>query len=110
MLKMHAIKNKGDPMILDAGRVCLKIAGREAGKYCVVVEPGEAFVLVTGPKTVTGIKRRKCNIFHLEPTEHILKISAKSDDSNIESAWKDSGLVEKLNIEVPVKKSKKVKK
>ena len=62
-------------MILDKGRVCLKIAGREAGKYCVIVEPvDESFVLITGPKSITRIKRRKCNIEHLEPTSEMLKI------------------------------------
>jgi len=61
MFKMHERKNKGEiEMMLEKGRICLKIAGREAGKYCVVVEPqNTSFVLITGPKTITRIKRRK---------------------------------------------------
>jgi len=94
-------------MILDKGRVCLKIAGREAGKYCVIVEPvDESFVLITGPKSITRIKRRKCNIEHLEPTSEMLKIKT-GEDSEVESAWRSSGLVEKLGIELPRVRQKK---
>ncbi len=95
-------------MILEAGRICLKTAGREAGKYCVVVEHvNDAFVLVTGPKSVTGVKRRKCNIFHLQPTPEKFNIEPKSDDSKIEQMWMSSDLVKKLGVTVPEKRTKK---
>ncbi|HDI12670.1 MAG TPA: 50S ribosomal protein L14e, partial [Hadesarchaea archaeon] len=46
-------------MVVDVGRVCVKIAGHEAGKRCVVVEVlDDTFVVVSGPK----VKRRRCNI------------------------------------------------
>ena len=91
--------------MFETGRVVVKIAGREAGKYAVVIESGsDGFVLISGPKSITGIKRRKCNIEHLEPTENTLDIGAKATDSDIESKWKSSGLIEKLSIEVPVKR------
>ena len=91
--------------MFETGRVVLKIAGREAGKYAVVLESAsDGFVLITGPKAITGIKRRKCNIDHLEPTENKLDVGAKATDSDIESKWKSSGLIEKLSIDVPVKR------
>jgi large subunit ribosomal protein L14e len=94
----------------ETGRVCLKIAGREAGKYCVIVENiDDNFVLITGPKTITGVKRRKCNINHIEPTEDKIEIAPKADDASVESIWKSSGLIEKLEIKVPVKKEFKKK-
>ncbi|MEM5778497.1 MAG: 50S ribosomal protein L14e [Candidatus Aenigmatarchaeota archaeon] len=93
--------------MIEPGRVCLKIAGREAGLYCVIVERiDDNFVLITGPKTVTGVKRRRCNINHIEPTEHKLEIDSKADDAFIEDIWKKSGLIEKLGIKIPVKKAK----
>ena len=96
-------------MMLELGRIVLKIAGREAGKYAVIVEGvKDNFVLITGPKSITGVKRRKCNIDHIEPTEHKLDISSK-DDAHIEGLWKSSGLIEKLGIEVPVKREFKKK-
>ncbi|MBU3896752.1 MAG: 50S ribosomal protein L14e [Nanoarchaeota archaeon] len=96
-------------MILEKGRICLKVAGREAGKYCVVVAPiDESFVMITGPKSVTRVKRRKCNIVQLEPISE--KFDLKSgEDSEIESAWKSSGLIKKLEIELPKQKTKPAK-
>ncbi|MEM5814536.1 MAG: hypothetical protein QXD77_01855 [Candidatus Aenigmatarchaeota archaeon] len=94
-------------MLIEKGRVCLKIAGREAGKYCVVLEqPKEGFVTIAGPKTVTGVKRRKCSVFHIEPTENMIEVGG-STDSELESAWKGSGLIEKLGITVPQKRAAK---
>jgi large subunit ribosomal protein L14e len=90
--------------MMEPGRVCLKIAGREAGKYAVIVEKiDDTFVLITGPKTITGVKRRRCNINHLEPTEHKFDINEKAEDSVIEELWRKSGLIEKLGIKIPVK-------
>ncbi len=95
--------------MIEPGRIVLKIAGRESGKYAVIVEnTNDNFVLITGPKTVTGVKRRKCNIDHIEPTENKLDIDSKADDATIENLWKSSGLIEKLEIKVPVKRTKAV--
>jgi len=91
--------------MLEPGRIVLKIAGREAGKYAVILDNiDDNFVLITGPKTITGIKRRKCNIDHIEPTEHKFDINPKADDVSIENLWKSSGLIEKLEIKVPMKR------
>jgi large subunit ribosomal protein L14e len=49
---------------MEVGRVCVKVAGREAGRRCVVVEArDETYVVVVGK----GVKRRRCNVRHLEP-------------------------------------------
>lgn len=105
----RGFKGAGESMILEQGRVCLKIAGREGGKYCVIVEKiNDNFVLITGPKSITQVKRRKCNIDHLEPTPEKFDIG-NGDDSTIEKVWKDSGLIEKFKIKTPVKKAKKEK-
>ena len=85
-------------MIYEKGRVCLKLSGREAGKYCVVVEfVDDNFVIVTGPKEITRVRRRKCNIEHIEPTKHKLDISSGSDE-DVQKAWNDSGLINELEI------------
>lgn len=88
--------------VLEPGRVVLKIAGREGGCYAVVVEHArDNFVTITGPKSITGIKRRKCSVFHLEPTEHMFQAGT---DEQLEKEWKSSGLIEKLGIKVPEKR------
>ena len=94
--------------VIEVGRICMKIAGREAGKFCVVVDtPENGFVTVTGPKSITKVKRRKCNVTHLEPTSELFNISPGADDSAVEKAWNASGLIEKLKIQVPTKFRKK---
>lgn len=96
--------------MIEAGRICLKIAGREAGRYAIIVEKlDDNFVTITGPKSITGIKRRKCNVDHLEITENKFDIQDKAEDSFLEEEWKKSGLLEKLGIEIPVKRTKEKK-
>ncbi len=90
---------------LEPGRIVLKTAGREGGSYAVVVEkPKDGFVLISGPKSVTGIKRRKCSIFHVEPTEHSI---AAGSDEQLEREWRSSGLMERLGIRVPEKRKQR---
>ena len=96
--------------MLETGRIVLKIAGREAGKYAVIIDSvKDNFVLITGPKSITGVKRRKCNIDHIEPTEHKFDIGSNVDDASIENLWKSSDLIEKLQIKVPIKREFKKK-
>jgi len=69
---------------IDVGRVCVKLAGREAGKKCIIVEVVDKnFVLVTGPKKVNGVKRRRVNVNHIEPTEKMIKVKRGESDEEI---------------------------
>ncbi len=87
---------------LTVGRICMKIAGREAGKNCVVLaNPKDNFVEVTGPKILTGVKRRRCNIDHLEPTEHQIKIQEGATDQAVIQTMDKEGLIKKLNLKKP---------
>jgi large subunit ribosomal protein L14e len=59
---------------IEVGRICVKIAGREAGEKCVIVEViDDKFVEVVG----TTMKNRKCNIKHLEPVEQTMEIKTE---------------------------------
>ncbi len=67
---------------IEVGRVCVKIAGREAGEKCVIIEIiDDKFVEIVGD----SIKNRRCNIKHLEPVDQTIEI--KSED--IEQIKKD---------------------
>lgn len=93
--------------MIDIGSVCIKTVGREKGKYAVVVKKiDDNFVLVTGPKSLTGVKRRKCNIMHLEETGEKLNIKEDASDEDVLKAWKDSGLVEKFRLKIKQEKRK----
>lgn len=73
--------------MVEVGRICVKIAGREAGQKCVIVDViDKNFVLVTGPQKVTGLKRRRVNVSHIEPTERKIKIRRGDSDEEIVSA------------------------
>ncbi len=82
---------------IEVGRICVKTAGREAGKYCVIVDIiDKNFVLVTGPREVTGVKRRRANINHLRPTEKRINIKRKATDEEVMKALKESGELEEI--------------
>ncbi len=80
----------------EVGTVCLKIAGRDAGMKAVVVEKlDKEFVLIDGQ-----VRRRKCNIKHLEPLTEKLDIKSKASHADVIKAFK------KLNIEIKETKPK----
>jgi large subunit ribosomal protein L14e len=86
---------------LDIGRICVKKLGREAGKKCIVVDIiDKSFVLVTGPKALNRVKRRRVNIRHLEPTEDRLKIVRRASDEDVIAAAKTEDKTEKIKAEV----------
>ena len=71
-------------MVMEIGRVCVKIAGHEAGKKCVIVDMVDrTYVLVAGPE----IKRKRCNIAHLEPLPQKLDIAKGASDEEIKRAF-----------------------
>ena len=83
--------------VFDIGRVCVKIAGREAGRKCVVVDIiDDNFVLVTGPKALTGVKRRRVNVKHLEPTPLKIDVAKGASDEEVIQALTKAGLLEEM--------------
>ena len=82
--------------MIEVGRICMKIAGRDAGKKAVVIESMDSnFVMIDGET-----RRRKCNIMHLEPLDAKLDIKKGESHANVVKAFK------KINIEIIEKKSK----
>lgn len=80
---------------IEIGRICVKVAGREAGRKCVIVDIiDENFVLVTGPKSLTGVKRRRVNIKHIEPLDKTINISRGASDEEVLKAIAEAGLTE----------------
>jgi len=75
---------------IDIGRVCIKTMGRERGKRCVIVDiVDRSFVLVTGPKSVTGVKRRRANVGHIELLDEMVKIPRRASDDEVAEALRD---------------------
>jgi large subunit ribosomal protein L14e len=87
---------------MEIGQVCVKTVGKEKGNYCVVVKKvDENFVIVSGPKALTGVKRRRANVIHLQPLQYKLDIKEDASDEEILEAWKRSGLIEKFGLKLP---------
>jgi large subunit ribosomal protein L14e len=88
---------------IEVGRICVKIRGREAGKKCVVVDIiDDNYILVTGPKSLTGVKRRRVNIRHVEPLDKKISISKGASDEEVINALTASNLLEFMKEEIKV--------
>ena len=82
---------------IEVGRVCVKLTGREAGRKCIIVDiMDKNFVLITGPKNVTGVKRRRANANHIEPLKDKIKIKRGAPDEEVAEALKASGKLEEM--------------
>ncbi|MCG2884033.1 MAG: 50S ribosomal protein L14e [Sulfolobales archaeon] len=89
--------------VIEVGRIVVKTRGREAGRKAVVVEiVDNNFVIVTGPKSVTGVKRRKVNINHIEPTDKKIDIPKGADDKTVEDKLKAENLIDYMKQSVRV--------
>lgn len=76
-------------MVMSVGRICTKLSGREAGKTCVVIDVvDKSYVLIAGP----AVRRRKCNIKHLEPHERTIDIKKGASDEEVKQLLKKEGL------------------
>jgi large subunit ribosomal protein L14e len=87
--------------VIDIGRVVVKVLGREAGRKAVVVDIiDENYVLITGPKSLTGVRRRRVNINHIEPTDKKIEIKKGASDEEVLKAIEAAGLVEYMRENV----------
>lgn len=84
-------------MMNEIGRLCVKIAGRDSNKTCVIVDVlDENTVLIDGET-----RRRKCNVKHLEPLQRVIKISKGASHADVKKAFSE------LKLEVMDTKPKK---
>jgi len=82
---------------IEVGRICVKLTGREAGRKCVIIDViDKSFVSITGPKSVTGVKRRRANINHVEPLQDKISLSRGASDEEVTEALKTSGKLEEM--------------
>ncbi|MFC1741924.1 50S ribosomal protein L14e [Nanoarchaeota archaeon] len=89
----------GGKKMIDVGRLCVKIAGRDAGKKCVIVEVvDDRFVIVDGET-----RRRKCNMKHLEMLQETMDIKKGASHDDVAKEFK------KLGIELKESKPRKAK-
>ena len=69
---------------VNIGDICIKTFGKETGKKCIVIEiMDKNFVLITGPKEITGVKRRRSSVKHILSTGEKVKINANLSDKEL---------------------------
>lgn len=74
--------------MIEIGRLCVKIAGRDAGKKCIIIDVlDDRYVLVDGET-----RRRRCNIMHLEPLNQVLKVEKDATHGDVLRALKEIGI------------------
>jgi large subunit ribosomal protein L14e len=74
--------------MMEIGLVCVKIAGRDARKKCVIIDIVDGkHVLIDGET-----RRRKCNMLHLEPLGKKLNIAKGADTKAVAVAFKELGI------------------
>lgn len=73
--------------IFDVGRVCYKLAGRDAGQYCVVIKKIDSKYVEIDGQT----RRRKCNIDHLEPLDVTVDIKEGASNKDVATALTKAG-------------------
>ena len=77
----------------------MKIAGRDGGRECVIVDIlDDNYVLIDG-----NVRRRKCNIFHLESTPKKIDIKKGASHEDVKKEFS------KLKIDVWETKAKEKK-
>ena len=85
--------------MMEVGRLCVKLAGRDAGMKCLIVDVLDNNLVLIDGQT----RRRKCNVRHLEPLETVVKIDKGADSATVASELK------KLNVLVSERKTKERK-
>ena len=85
--------------MIEIGRVCLKISGRDGGKRGVIVDIiDDNYVIIDGE-----VRRKRCNIKHLEPSKSKIEIEKNAPHETVVREF------EKLGIKIREKKGPKKK-
>jgi len=81
---------------LEVGRVIVKIAGREALQKAVIIDlVDQNFVLISGAG-ISPVKRRRCNIKHIRPLEHLVPIKRGAKDEDVQKALEKENMIEEI--------------
>lgn len=82
---------------VEVGRICVKTDGRQVGKKCVIVDVmDKSFVLITGPKAVTGIKRKRANLNHVMPLEDKIEVKRGASDDEVTQTLTAAGKLDAM--------------
>lgn len=73
---------------MKIGQLCYKTAGRDSANFAVVVDKiDNTFVLIDG-----NVRRKKCNIKHLEILDKTLDIKKNASTTEVQKAMQKIGI------------------
>ncbi len=90
--------------MVEIGRLCVKTAGRDSGQFCAVVD-----ILDNNKVLIDGnVRRKKCNLKHLEFLDKSLKIKKNATSDEVKKALEKEGItiLKKGEKRVPKEKIK----
>jgi len=91
--------------MIETGRICMKLMGREAGKYCAILKKvDDNYVLVDG-----DVRRRKCNLKHLELIDVVINIKSTATKKEIIKLLQGIGFVGETKKKKKAKREKRPK-
>lgn len=91
--------------MVKIGQLCVKIAGRDAGKECLVIKKlDNPYVMIDG-----ATRRRKSNLNHLEIFSQVADIKEEASHEEVISALKGLGVKIKEKKRFLKEKSEKKK-
>jgi len=80
--------------LISVGRICKKLAGRDSGQRCVIIDVLDTnFIMITGPKKITGVRRRKVNMNHVLPLGKSIRVRKNASDDAVASALERRKLI-----------------
>lgn len=86
--------------MIEIGRLCIKNKGKEKGKKIVILDiVDDTFVLIDG-----NVKRRKCNINHLQITPEKLNIEKNASSEKVKEIFKERGIIEEKKESIKEKR------
>jgi|GEM_PF-67491 len=78
---------KGAKELFGIGSLCLKIAGRDAGKRCIIIDTKDGMFLIDGET-----RRRTCSVKHLEPLGEQFGLKKGASHADVAAAFKKLGV------------------
>lgn len=74
--------------MFNVGRICVKLAGRDAGLKCIVIDVIDQNMVMIDGET----RRRKCNIDHLEPLDQTADIKKGASHEEVKKVFDKLGI------------------
>ena len=73
---------------MEIGQIIIKTCGRDSAQFGIVIDViDDTYVLIDG-----NVRRKKCNIKHLEALDKVLKIKKNANSEEVKKALDKEGI------------------